>query len=107
MSDIGLVFISGLAITALSVLCSHWIVALRPRWSSRRIALLSALPLPLLACLLAAFVFLRAAMASKQDCGVDACGMAMAGSMMLGLTALILYLVAFAIVYLIVQGYRK
>lgn len=107
MSDLGLIFISGLAIVALSLLASHWISARRPVWSVRRIALLSALPLPLLVWLLAGFAFVRAALASKQDCGVDACGIAMAGAIMLSAIMLALYLVAAAITYLIVQGYRK
>lgn len=107
MNDLGLIFISGLAMIALSVLCSHWMAVRWPGWSSGRIACLSALPLPLLAWLLGAFVLVRAATASKQDCGVDACGLAMAGAMMVGLIALLLYLIAVFIVYLIVRGYRK
>jgi predicted permease len=52
----------------------------RSRWSARKVALISALPLPglLMACM--AFVIAHAqytGFINPQECGVDACGMAM------------------------------
>ncbi|WP_420143389.1 hypothetical protein [Sphingobium sp.] len=107
MSDIELILMSALAIVAISVLSSHWIAARRPGWSSERIALLSALPLPLLALSFAIFAFVRAMTASKEACGVDTCAMAMAGAMMIGLVAVVIYLVSMVIVFLIVRRHRR
>ena len=49
----------------------------RPNWSGRRAILLAALPIPVMIWLLCAYVFIKAAIASEQECGVDACAMAM------------------------------
>ena len=49
----------------------------RPDWRSRRVILLSAIPVPAMILLLCVAVFITAALSSKEACGVDACGMAM------------------------------
>lgn len=106
MSDIGLLFITTLAIVTVSVLLSHWIVARKPGWRSGKIAWLSALPVPLMAWVLALYIVVRAMTASAEQCGVDACGMAMAGAVMIALSAVVIYLVSAIIVFLIVKRHR-
>jgi len=65
-------------------------------WSKHRIAFLAALPIPLILWGFCAYVFATAAMASKAACGVDACGMAIAGAMMGALAGVILYFLGIA-----------
>ena len=62
-----------------------------PAWSRRRIVIISPLPLPLVILGVCAFVFGNAAFAPKEECGVDACGMAMAGAMFGAVAAMVLY----------------
>jgi len=50
------------------------------KWSNVRVALIAALPIPLMVWLLCAYIFADATFASKEQCGVDACGMAMAAA---------------------------
>ncbi len=67
-----------LALCGLLSALATWLLNGRRRdWTHRQIALISALPFPILfgaACL---FVFVRAFLASDEACGVDACSMAM------------------------------
>lgn len=104
MNDLGLLFISALAVATLSVLLAHGLGAWKAGWSRRRLALLSAAPVPLLILLLAGFTFVRALTATREQCGVDACGFAMAGAAMLGLVAAFLFLLSAGIVYLVRGG---
>lgn len=68
-------------------------VQLRPGWSVRRTVLTAALPVPALMASFCVWLIGRTMTASREQCGVDACGMAAAFSVMgLGLT-----LVAFVV----------
>ena len=58
-------------------------------WSIRNNCLCSALPIPAVIWSLCLFVFVNAAISSKQDCGVDACGMAMGFSVIIAFAALL------------------
>ena len=53
----------------------------------RKSIMWSALPVPVVVWLLCGYVFLNAAVASKAECGVDACGMAMAFSVLIAAVA--------------------
>lgn len=56
-------------------------VKVRPGWSRRRVSMISALPLPLLMWSICIFLFVDSMLASKEECGVDACGMVAAFSL--------------------------
>lgn len=62
---------------AVAVLLNVILHLCRPLWSRRRIALISAFPVPSIALAICIYVFIGAATASAEKCGVDACGMAM------------------------------
>lgn len=78
------------AVTCLSAVALALLLGwLREGWSKRKIALLSALPVPGILALLLVWVIGRAYFAGIVDpesCGVDACGMAI-GFSMIGLFA--------------------
>ena len=50
---------------------------------------MAALPIPTSIWLLCLYVFMNAAFASKEDCGVDACGMAMGFSVIIAGAAMV------------------
>jgi hypothetical protein len=69
-----------------------WLLATKwPSLSRRRIVAIAPLPLPAMLILLCVIVAIDAARASAEECGVDACGMAMAGAMFGAVTALVVY----------------
>jgi hypothetical protein len=49
----------------------------KPAWSSGRTTVIAASPVPLLLLAICLYVFVRAAAAPAEKCGLDACGMAM------------------------------
>ncbi len=62
----------------------------RHDWSKRKIVLWSAGPIPAIGAVTCVFVIINAMTTPAENCGVDACGMAMAaGLAMLGLLAAI------------------
>lgn len=71
-----------------------------PRWSKRRIVLLSALLVPALIIGTSVFLFADAALSSREQCGVDACGMMMAAAIYGLIVAAILYFVGMLIAVL-------
>ncbi|MES2326650.1 MAG: hypothetical protein V4499_04880 [Pseudomonadota bacterium] len=89
------------AITFEAILAIVGVLLLRrSRWRKGWIVFLSAVPVPAVLILLCIVVFVSAATASKEACGVDACGMAMAGAMMLVIAAVVLYLIGTVIALL-------
>ena len=58
-----------------------------PQRSNRKAILWAALPIPAVVWSFCIFVFFNAAIASKEDCGVDACGMAMGFSVIIAAAA--------------------
>jgi len=77
------------ACIAIPAIISWLLAKFKSSWTPRKRVLVSALPLPALIWLLCTFVFLDAAFASEAECGVDACGMAMAFSIIIAGAALI------------------
>ncbi len=75
------------ACVAVSAVLTLFFRMLRPKWSSRTVIVLAAAPLPTVVLLLCLYVFLNAAFATKEECGVDACGMAMGFSMIISVAA--------------------
>ncbi len=57
---------------------------LRPNWRRWRVAVISALPVPTIALAACLYLFVDAASASPEECGVDACGMVMMAAMVVG-----------------------
>jgi hypothetical protein len=53
------------------------LLRLRPNWPTRRTVVVAAAPVPISMTAICIVVFLNAATASRESCGVDACGMAM------------------------------
>ncbi len=52
-----------------------------------------ALPIPVIIWAFCAYIFVDASTASQEECGVDACGMAIAAAMMVGVMGVLLYLI--------------
>ncbi|MDH7638491.1 hypothetical protein [Sphingomonas oryzagri] len=73
---------------------------LRPSWSRHRLAMLSALPLPLLGCLSSVVVIVDAANAPRERCGVDACGMATAAGMFGIMLSAVMFVIGYVAVFL-------
>ena len=63
------------------------ILGRRTPWSRRRVTWIAAAPIPVLGALLAVAISVDAMTASKERCGVDACGMAMMAAFELLFTA--------------------
>lgn len=72
---------------------SAWLLSRYSHWTRRRVLIAAALPLPGIVGTLCVVLFLHAAFSSRQACGVDACGMAMAAA----ITGLFLAVMAFAV----------
>ena len=70
------------------LLTSVWV---QRGWPEARTIYVAALPLPALIIAFCLYVFVDAATASKESCGVDACGMAMGAAVILASTAMVLY----------------
>src|SRR5688500_1922778 len=62
----------------LAVLIAYALGRFRPQWPRRRVLGVAALPIPIVIWVLSISVFVSASTASKEECGVDACGMAVA-----------------------------
>ena len=81
--------------------------ATRPHWSRLRINLIAAAPLPGVVMALCAYVFVMAAVDTKEHCGVDACGMAMGFSMIVGFAAFGAFLMSLAIAAIVQRLMRR
>jgi hypothetical protein len=64
---------------------------LRLGWPKVRTIYVAPSSLPVLIMAACIYLFIDAATASKESCGVDACGMAMAAAVIIGSAALVLY----------------
>jgi hypothetical protein len=64
-------------------------VRYRSAWSRRRAVLLAALPVPVIVWAFCLILFVKSAIAPAEQCGVDACGMAMAASFFVSIYALV------------------
>jgi hypothetical protein len=82
------VAVQGLASAALSA--GLWVA--RPDWSRRRLAAIGAAPVPALLLGLSAYLVGTVLLATKEQCGVDACAYGMLGGMFGMAAAVLLYL---------------
>lgn len=73
-----------------------WVLR-RRGWPIQRTIFTAASPIPCITILLCVYVFMDAALASKESCGVDACGMAMAAAVILASAAMLLYILGVAV----------
>ena len=70
-----------LSICALSsAVFAFFLGKVRSGWTNRRIIFVAALPIPAVVGLFCLYIFLNAVSSSQEACGVDACGMAAAVS---------------------------
>ena len=74
-----------------AVIASLLISKFRTHWSRRRAVLLAALPVPAIVWILCLYLFVLSASASKEECGVDACGMMIMAATYVSLYALFAY----------------
>lgn len=85
MSDSSVLILLLLVSIISSGMLGYLLAKSRPGWSSKRIVLLSALPVPGPLAALLAFAFIHSLITSQiapDRCGVDVCSMVMAVSMM-------------------------
>ena len=71
-----------------------------PAWARRRILIFAASPIPLILSALMSFVMVRVMMTPASECGVDACGMAMAAAIFGIFAAFIMFLMGMAMAYI-------
>lgn len=83
------------------------IVKLRPSWSNRRALLSAALPIPSIIWALCLVLFVSSVFATKAQCGVDACGMAMMASTVVAAYALIAFLLGVVMAWLVRRIMQK
>lgn len=69
----------------------------RHGWPKARIIYVAASPVPAIIIALCIYVFVDAATASKESCGVDACGMAMAAAIVIASAAILLYVIGLVV----------
>jgi len=85
----------------MSFLGGYFLPQRRPGWSRAKVGLVAALPIPLILWGLSAYVVASVMMTSREDCGVDACGMAMAAAITGAGAVLVLYLIGFGLALLV------
>jgi hypothetical protein len=76
---------------------------IRRGWPKSRTIYVAASPVPGIVIALCLYVFIGAAMASKESCGVDACGMAMAAAVILASTAMVLYVFGLVVAWVTIR----
>ena len=91
MFPIGRFELLAIAVVALCSFALAWLFGRFTKSSKRRAVAFSAVPLPAVGLLLSLWVIVDASTASREKCGVDACGMAIAAS----LTVILLSVLAF------------
>ncbi|HEU5286353.1 MAG TPA: hypothetical protein VFU20_07580 [Sphingomicrobium sp.] len=83
------------AAVAASTFVVAWFLGRMTAWPERRVAMISAIPIPGVGIALALVMIVSVSTASDEDCGVDACGMMAAAAF----TTIVLAVIAFAINY--------
>jgi hypothetical protein len=77
------------------------ILKFRAHWSRRRAIVVDALPVPAVIWVLCLALFVHSATASKEQCGVDACGMAMMASYVVGFYATVAFGAGLAVAWFV------
>src|SRR3954451_3765073 len=77
------------AVVALLAMLMALLLGRFTHWSKRRVLWSSALPIPTLAVALGIYILVDAMTSSREECGVDACGMAAAAAMTMIVLAII------------------
>ena len=82
-----------------------WLLAARrPQWSHGRVVLVSALPIPLIIWGFCVYIIVDASMASAKECGVDACGMAIAAAMFVAMATFGLFLLGALVAHVVARS---
>jgi hypothetical protein len=79
----------------------------RAHWGPVRASLIASACLPTLGVAFCLWVFVRAATDTREHCGVDACGMAMAFSMIIAIDFLAIFLVTALLCYTMLRVLRR
>lgn len=100
-------FLLLLAALAIPAFLGHLLRLVRPQWTARRISYIAASPIPLLIAVACVFIIVEASMTPSEKCGVDACGMAMAMSVITLVIAFALFVIGAIIVPLWLRHTEK
>ena len=92
---------------AVSILLGFFLRKWRSAWSIARTAAISSAPLPALTVGLCVFLFIGAATASREQCGVDACGMMMVATMSTIMMAFAAYVVSLVLTVIVLRSLGK
>lgn len=93
MFPIGLFEIGSVAVLGALAFVAAFLFGRFSRWTRRRVLIASTAPIPGLLAALCVAIFVHAAFSSREACGIDACGMAMAAA----LTGFVIALAAFGL----------
>ena len=99
MFPIGRIEIAAVIAVGIFALAAALLLGRFTRWSEGTILWASALPIPALSVGLCIYIIVDAVTSSREECGVDACGMAMAAA----ITMIALASVAFVLSWLIAR----
>ncbi|URD61370.1 hypothetical protein M8312_02320 [Sphingomonas sp. KRR8] len=86
----------------LPAVIAWWLVHRRPRRSNQRIALVAALPLTVLVFAVLPLAIVSTLLTPAERCGVDACGMLVAASMMVAALSPIPFVIGFVTAYVVI-----
>jgi hypothetical protein len=88
MFPIGLFEIGSAAVLGALAFVAAFLLGRFSRWTRRRVLIASSVPIPGILAALCVAIFVHAASSSREACGIDACGMAMAAALTGFVTAL-------------------
>ena len=86
--------VGGVVVVAAIALVTALILGRRTSWSEGRVRLVAAIPIPGTAIILAAVIIVGAWTAPAEECGVDACGMAAVGALVLAVAAGVAFVIS-------------
>ncbi len=93
-------------VVATSAFFTILVVKFRPHWSRGRAIVVAALPIPAAIWAVCAVLFIDSMTASRQECGIDACGMVMMSSVMIAIAAAFTFLMGLVAAALVYQKYK-
>lgn len=78
-----------------------WFAKFRPDWSTPRAAMLSALPVPIVIWVICLAIVVNSSLATEDECGIDACGMATGAAVVLATYGLIAFGIGTLVAFLV------
>ena len=94
--NVGYLVIFFAIVSLMSFGLAWWLAKRARRLSRRKILLLAPLPLPAIILILGLYIITNVSMTSAEACGIDACGMAIAGVFVGYTAALVAYVLGMA-----------